>query len=88
MINYCEETIAILSMGSYLNRYAFGNVQNELDIGIVVVISPSWHRHVMIGHFDVLCEPKARTKENLLFSPNHLAAVTYTVFHAGYLCTV
>lgn len=46
----------ILSVWWYLNRYAFSNVQNEFHIGIVVVVGPSWHRHVMICHFDVLCE--------------------------------
>lgn len=46
----------ILNVWWYLNRYAFSNVQDEFHIGIVVVVGPSWHRYVMICHFDVLCE--------------------------------
>ena len=34
--------------------HALGNVQNELDIGVVVVICPTGNRHVMVCHFDVL----------------------------------
>lgn len=60
----------------YLNRYAFSYVQDELHIGIVVVICPSWHRHVMIGHLDVLCERQSDRKP--CFSRNRLAAVTFT----------
>lgn len=51
-----EKTTDIISVWSYLNRYAFCNVQNELNIGIVVIIRPSWHGYVMICHFDVFCE--------------------------------
>lgn len=59
-------TLDILSVWWYLNRYAFSNVQNEFHIGIVVVVGPSRHRHVMICHFDVLCE---RHKHRELISP-------------------
>lgn len=67
-VNYCGKTIDIVSVRSYLNRYAFSNVQNELDIGVVVVISSSRHRHVMICHFDVLWERQNHRKP-LCFSP-------------------
>lgn len=69
----------ILSVWWYLNRYAFSNVQNEFHIGIVVVVGPSWHRHVMICHFDVLCE---RHKHRTYFSPNNHAAFASTIFLA------
>lgn len=62
VIDYCAKVIDILRVWLYLNRYAFSNVENELNIGIVVVVSPSWHRHVMICHFDVLFETQKHRK--------------------------
>ena len=32
-----------------------GNVQDQLDISVVVVIGPARHRHVLIGQPDILC---------------------------------
>lgn len=64
-ISYCGKTTDIRSVWAYLNGYPFSNIQNELNIGIVVIISPSWHRHVMICHFDVLCK-KGRTTDFFL----------------------
>jgi len=32
-----------------------GNVQYQLDIGVVVVVCPARHRHVLIGQPDILC---------------------------------
>lgn len=39
----------------YLDRNPFSNVQNELHVSIVVVVGTSWHRHIVIGHFNILC---------------------------------
>lgn len=59
VIDYCAKIIDVLVVWWYLNRYALGNVKNELNIGVVVVVSPSWHRYIMICHLDVLCEVQA-----------------------------
>ena len=37
-----------------MNRYSFCNIQNELHIGIVVVVRTSWHRYIIISQLDVL----------------------------------
>lgn len=75
------ETTDILSVWWYLDWDAFSDVQNKLHIGVVVVVSPSWHRHVMICHFDVLWE--RQTREPIFFPTNHSAADTSTTFLTG-----
>lgn len=38
---------------AHLHLCAFGNVQDELNIGVVVVVGPPWHRNVLVRHSDV-----------------------------------
>ena len=38
----------------YLNFRAFGNVNNEVNVRVVVVIRSTWHRHVLVSHSNVL----------------------------------
>lgn len=40
----------------YLDRNPFSNVQNELHVSVVVVVGTSWHRHIVIRHFNILCK--------------------------------
>lgn len=68
------ETTDILSLWWYLDWDAFSDVQNKLHIGVVVVVSPSWHRHVMICHFDVLWENK---QESPFFSQQIILLLTH-----------
>lgn len=42
--------------GHYLDWDAFGNVHDQLHVGVVVVVRPSRDRHVVICHLDVLCK--------------------------------
>lgn len=74
------KTIDISGTWWHLNRYALGNVQDELHIGVVVVVSPSWHRYVVICHFDVLCKSNRNQGNFLLLTLNHLPTVTNVIF--------
>lgn len=42
--------------GHYLDWDPFGNVHDQLHVGVVVVVGPSRDRHVVICHLDVLCK--------------------------------
>ena len=38
-----------------LHRNPLGNVQDELNIRIVVVVAPSRHRDIVVCHLDIFC---------------------------------
>lgn len=42
--------------GLYLDWDPFGNVHDQLHVGVVVVVCPSRDWHVVICHLDVLCK--------------------------------
>ncbi len=39
----------------YLDRYPLGNVQDQVHIGVVVVVGASRHWDEVVRQFDVLC---------------------------------
>lgn len=39
--------------GIYLHWYSFGNVHDQLHIGIVVIVWPTRNRYIVVSHFDV-----------------------------------
>ena len=40
---------------SYLNLYSLGDVKDEVNIGIVVVVGSSWNWNEVVCQLDVLC---------------------------------
>ena len=43
---------------TYLDLRPFGDVEDELDVGVVVVVGSSGDRDVLIGKADKLCNVK------------------------------
>ena len=40
---------------SYLNLYSLGDVEDEVNIGVVVVVGSSWNWNEVVRQLDVLC---------------------------------
>lgn len=66
--------------GHYLDWDPFGNVHDQLHIGVVVVVCPSRDGHIVICHLDVLCK-RARGVVGATLSGTSLSGTPSQILH-------
>ena len=47
--------INILLTSAHLYRDSLSNIQNEFNIGIIIIVCSTRHGNILVGHLNILC---------------------------------